>query len=267
MGNMFAYGFMQRAFIVAALIALIAPCIGITIVLKRLSAIGDAASHSALAGIAFGIVIGINPVLGAVIFAVAAVLGIEAFRKKFSHYPEVATVVVMSAGIGLTAIISGFITDGSENLNSFLFGSIVAISNFELFMTIILAVLVLIITMLLYKEIFYITFDEPAAKLAGVPVKSINLIIMILTAVTVSVASRVVGALMISSLLVIPVAAAMLVAKSYKSTLIISIVFAEAFTLLGLTASFYLNLRPGGTIVLLGVITLMVLMFVKGNKR
>ena len=149
MGNMFAYGFMQRAFIVAALIALIAPCIGITIVLKRLSAIGDAASHSALAGIAFGIVIGINPVLGAVIFAVAAVLGIEAFRKKFSRYPEVATVVVMSAGIGLTAIISGFITDGSENLNSFLFGSIVAISNFELFMTIILAVLVLIITMLL----------------------------------------------------------------------------------------------------------------------
>ena len=264
MGNMFAYGFMQRAFIVAALIALIAPCIGITIVLKRLSAIGDAASHSALAGIAFGIVIGINPVLGAVIFAVAAVLGIEAFRKKFSRYPEVATVVVMSAGIGLTAIISGFITDGSENLNSFLFGSI---ANFELFMTIILAVLVLIITMLLYKEIFYITFDEPAAKLAGVPVKSINLIIMILTAVTVSVASRVVGALMISSLLVIPVAAAMLVAKSYKSTLIISIVFAEAFTLLGLTASFYLNLRPGGTIVLLGVITLMVLMFVKGNKR
>ena len=107
MGNMFAYGFMQRAFIVAALIALIAPCIGITIVLKRLSAIGDAASHSALAGIAFGIVIGINPVLGAVIFAVAAVLGIEAFRKKFSRYPEVATVVVMSAGIGLTAIISG----------------------------------------------------------------------------------------------------------------------------------------------------------------
>lgn len=90
---------------------------------------------------------------------------------------------------------------------------------------------------------------------------------MILTAVTVSVASRVVGALMISSLLVIPVAAAMLVAKSYKSTLIISIVFAEAFTLLGLTASFYLNLRPGGTIVLLGVVTLMVLMFVKGNKR
>lgn len=265
MDNIFAYAFMQRAFIVAALIALIAPCIGITIVLKRLSAIGDAASHSALAGIAFGLVIGINPILGAVIFAVAAVIGIELFRKKFSRYPEIATVVVMSAGIGLTAVISGFITDGSENLNSFLFGSIVAISDFELYMTIALAVSVLVITMLLYKEIFFITFDEPAAKLAGVPVKSINLVIMLLTAVTVSVASRVVGALMISSLLVIPVAAAMLVSKSYKQTLVISIVLAEAFTLIGLVISFYMNLRPGGTIVLLGVLTLTALMFAR-NK-
>ena len=266
MANIFAYAFMQRAFIAAALIALIAPCIGITIVLKRLSAIGDAASHSALAGIAFGIVIGINPVLGAVIFAVAAVLGIEAFRKKFNRYPEIATVVIMSAGIGLTAVISGFITDGSENLNSFLFGSIVAISDFELYMTIVLAAAVLAVTMLLYKEIFFITFDESAAQLAGVPVRSINLIIMVLTAVTVSIASRVVGALMISSLLVIPVAAAMMLAKSYKGTLVISIVLAELFTLAGLFISFYMNLRPGGTIVLLGVLTLVVIMIIKGKR-
>ena len=266
MANIFAYEFMQRAFLVAALIALIAPCIGVTIVLKRLSAIGDAASHSALAGIAMGIVAGINPVLGAVIFSVLAVLGIEAFRRKFNRYPEIATVVVMSAGIGLTAVISGFITDSSENLNSFLFGSIVAISDFELYLTVILAVAVLVITRLLYKEIFYITFDEDGAQLAGVPVKSINFIIMLLTAVTVSVASRAVGALMISSLLVIPVAAAMIIAKSYKGTLIWSMVLAEAFTLAGLVISFYANLRPGGTIVLLGVAVLIILLIAKGRR-
>lgn len=266
MSNMFAYEFMQRAFVVAALIALIAPCIGVTIVLKRLSAIGDAASHSALAGIAFGIAVGVNPVLGAALFSIAAVLGIEAFRKKFNRYPEIATVVVMSAGIGLTAVISGFITDGSENLNSFLFGSIVAISNFELYMTIGLAVAALVVTMLLYKEIFYITFDEEAAQLAGVPVNTINLVIMILTAVTVSVASRIVGALMISSLLVIPVAAAMMIAKSYKQTLIISVAMAEVFTLGGLILSFYMDLRPGGTIVLIGVITLVAVTFFKGKR-
>ncbi len=266
MANIFAYEFMHRAFLVAVLIALIAPCIGTTIVLKRLSAIGDAASHSALAGIAFGIVMGINPVLGAVIFAVLAVLGIELFRRKFSYYPELATVIIMSAGIGLTAVVSGFITDSSENLNSFLFGSIVAISDFELYMTIALAAVVIIVTRLLSKEIFYITFDESAAELAGVPVKSINFIIMVLTAITVSVASRAVGALMISSLLVIPVAAAMMIAKSYRGTLILSVVFAELFTILGLFISFYADLRPGGTIVLLGVIALVVLMLIKGRR-
>lgn len=266
MGNIFAYEFMRRAFIVAALIALTAPCIGITIVLKRLSAIGDAASHSALAGIAFGIAMGINPVLGAVLFSIAAVLGIEGFRKKFSRYPEIATVVIMSAGIGLTALISGFITNGSENLNSFLFGSIVAIGDFELYMTIGLTAAAVIVTMLLYKEIFYITFDEQAAELAGVPVKAINLTVMVLTAVTVSVASRIVGALMISSLLVIPVAAAMMLAKSYKGTLVISVILAEIFTIGGLVISFYMDLRPGGTIVLIGVVTLAAITMFKGKQ-
>ena len=110
MDNIFQYAFMQRAFVVAAIIAVIAPCIGVSIVLKRLSAIGDATSHSALAGIAFGLLLGINPILGAVMFSIFAVIGIEVFRKSFGKYSEIATVVVMSAGIGLTAVLSGFCT-------------------------------------------------------------------------------------------------------------------------------------------------------------
>ena len=137
MDNIFQYAFMQRAFVVAAIIAVIAPCIGVSIVLKRLSAIGDATSHSALAGIAFGLLLGINPILGAVMFSIFAVIGIEVFRKSFGKYSEIATVVVMSAGIGLTAVLSGFITNGSTNINSFLFGSIVAINDFELYLSLI----------------------------------------------------------------------------------------------------------------------------------
>lgn len=263
MANLFAFAFMRRAFVVAVLIAVIAPCIGVPVVLKRLSAVGDAASHSALAGIAFGLAFNINPILGAVIFASLAMLAIEGIRKGFSKFPELATVIVMSAGIGLTAILSGFVSNGSDNLNSFLFGSIVAISDFELYLTIGLAAVVIIVSMLLYKEIFAIAFDEEAAALSGVPVKSVNVIIMLLTAVTVSVASRIVGALMISSLLVIPAAAAMLVAKSYRGTLTWAVVFAELFTVIGLVLSYYLDLRPGGTIVLLGVITLVALLVCK----
>lgn len=267
MDNIFQYEFMRRAFITAAIIAAIAPCIGVSIVLKRLSAIGDATSHSALAGIAMGLVLGVNPILGAVLFSVIAVLGIELLRKSFGKYSEIATVVAMSAGIGLTAVLSGFITNGSANLNSFLFGSIVAISDFEMYFTIGLGAAVIIVSVLFYKELFFVTFDEEAARLAGVPVGRINLMIMLLTAVTVSVASRIVGALMISSLLVIPVAAAMMMAKSYKHTVWLSIGFAEIFTIAGLFLSYYLDLRPGGTIVLLGVICLAAVMALTRKKR
>lgn len=266
MPEIFQYDFMRRAFLAAAMIAVIAPCIGAPIVLKRLSSIGDATSHSALAGIALGLVFGINPILSAVIFSILAVLGIEALRKVFKFYGEIATVVVMSAGIGLTAVLSGFITNGSSNLNSFLFGSIVAISDFEMYLTIGLGIAVIAVSALLYKELFFVTFDEEAARLSGVPVGTINFVIMTLTAITVSVASRVVGALMISSLLVIPVAAAMTIAKSYKQTMVLSIIFAEIFTLAGLFISYYLDLRPGGTIVLLGVIFLIIIMLVTKKK-
>ena len=258
MDNIFQYAFMQRAFVVAAIIAVIAPCIGVSIVLKRLSAIGDATSHSALAGIAFGLLLGINPILGAVMFSIFAVIGIEVFRKSFGKYSEIATVVV---------VLSGFITNGSTNINSFLFGSIVAITDFELYLTIGLGIAVIITSILLYKELFFVTFDEEAAKLAGVPVGGINLVLMLLTAVTVSVASRIVGALMISSLLVIPVAAAMMIAKSYKQTIWWSIAFAEFFTVAGLFISYYLDLRPGGTIVLLGVVFLIVIIACTSKRR
>lgn len=267
MPEIFQFAFMQKAFIAAMIIAVVAPCIGISIVLKRLSAIGDAASHSALAGIAFGLIFGISPILGAVIFSLFAVLGIELFRKSFGKYSEIATVVVMSAGIGLTAVLSGFMTNSSTNLNSFLFGSIVAISDFEMYLTAGLGIAVIIVTVLLYKELFFVTFDEEAAKLSGVPVKRINLVLMILTAITVSVASRIVGALMISSLLVIPVATAMMLAKSYKQTVFMSIVFAEIFTIAGLIISFYADLPPGGTIVLLGVIVLSCVTLLSRSRR
>lgn len=256
--DIFTYPFMIKAFAVAFMISLCAPCIGLPIVLKRFSAIGDATSHSALGGIAFGLLIGINPIVGAVVFSIVAVLTIEKLRQSFGTYQEIATVVIMSAGIGLTAVLSAFITNGSANINSFMFGSIVAISDFELWLSLALTSLVLILTLILYKENFAIAFDEESAGLCGIPVRAINFIMMLLTAIVVSVASRIVGALMISSLLVIPVATSMLISKSYKQTLILSIVISEFITLLGLYISFYMNLRPGGTIVLLGVVVLII---------
>ncbi|MEA4890564.1 MAG: metal ABC transporter permease [Clostridiaceae bacterium] len=260
--SIFSYEFMQKAFIVGTLLALIIPCIGMIIVLKRLSMIGDALSHSSLAGVATGLILGINPIIGAVVACVIAALGIEGIRKKMPHYAELSIAIIMSAGIGLAGVLSGFVQNAA-NFNSFLFGSIVAISDFELILVLTISIIVLLTFILLYKELFFIAFDEQAAQLTGIPVKAINLIFTLMTAATISIAARTVGALIVSSLMVVPVACAMQIGRSYKQTVFYAIAFALFFTWSGLFISYYARLKPGGTIVLTGVVTLLLILLVK----
>lgn len=257
--DIFRYAFMQKAFFVGILLAVIVPLIGVIVVLKRLSMMGDALSHTSLAGVALGLILGINPIAGAVAVCVAAALGIEGIRKSLPRYAEISISVMMSAGIGLASVLSGFVDDGAA-FNSFLFGSIVAITDTEVILVVIVTIVVVTAFLLLYKELMFITFDEEGAELSGVPVKKINFIITLLTAVTVSVAARSVGALMVSSLMVLPVACAMQVADSYKKTVVYSVLFALFFTVCGLFLSYYFNLKPGGTIVLTGVVVLLPLL-------
>ena len=259
------YGFMQRAFLVGILLAVITPCIGITIVLKRMSMIGDALSHSSLAGVVLGLILGVNPVAGAVVMCIVAALGIEAIRKKIPRYSEVAISIVMSAGIGLAGV-SGFVENGAS-LNSFLFGSIVSISEGELALVVVISVLVLAAVLFFYRELFYIGFDENAARISGVSVRNINFLFTILTALTVSIASRTVGTLIVSSMLVVPVACGMQMAKSYKGTLICAIIVAVCTTIAGLFLSYYAGLKPGGMIVLLEVAWFVVVMTVKSFNK
>lgn len=256
--EIFAYSFMQRAFAVAILISVITPLIGNIIVLKRLSSIGDALSHSSLAGVAIGLCFGFNPIVSAVVFSMLAALTIELIRRSFYRYSELATAIVLSFGVGIAAVFSGFIKN-SAAFSSFLFGSIVAISSFELYVVIALSAVVIVVMLILYRELFFITFDEEGAQLSGVRVRGVNFVFTLMTAIVVSVASRTVGALVISSLMVIPVACAMLVSKSYKSNIILSVLFAVLFTFSGLLVSCFYNVKPGGTIVLIGIGALLVL--------
>ena len=260
--DIFQYAFMQKAFLVGILLAVIIPLIGVIVVLKRLSMIGDALSHTSLAGVAIGLILGINPIIGAVVVCVMAAFSIEAIRKSLPKYAEISISIIMSVGIGLASVLSGFLEDGAA-FNSFLFGSIVAITDTEVIMVVIVTIIVVAAFIVLYKELMFITFDEQGAELAGVPVKKINFLITLLTAITVSVAARSVGALIVSSLMVIPVACAMQLANSYKKTVLYSVCFAVFFTVVGLFLSYYWNLKPGGTIVLTGVVILIPLMVVK----
>lgn len=260
--EIFRYDFMRRAFLVGIILAIIIPCIGVVIVLKRLSMLGDALSHTSLAGITFGLVFNINPILASVIFCILAALSIEYIRKKISKYGEMSIAIIMSLSVGTAGLLSGFVQNGA-NFNGFLFGSIVAISDFELKLIVIIGAISMLAFVLLYKEIFYITFNERLARLSGVPVRRINFIFAILTAVAISISARTVGALIVSSMLVIPAACSMQIAGSYKKTIIYSVIFNLLFTVFGIFISFYFGLKPGATIVLISVISFLIIIILK----
>lgn len=260
--TIFQYAFMQRALIVVILLGIITPLIGITVVLKRMSMIGDALSHSSLAGIALGLILGVNPVIGAIAVCIMAALLIEEIRKHIPRYQEMAIAIIMSAGIGLAGVLSGFVKNAAS-FNSFLFGSIVSISRADLIILMIVSVLVLFTALILYKELFYIGFDENAARISGVPVKAVNFIFTVLTALTVSISSRTAGALIVSSMLVVPVAFGMQLMKSYKGVIFAAIIMAVSSSVLGLYISFETGLRPGGTMVLIQVFAFLFLVIIK----
>ncbi|CAH2762631.1 metal ABC transporter permease [Erysipelothrix amsterdamensis] len=259
---MFKYEFMRTAFLVGGLLAVIIPLIGVVVVFKRMSMIGDALSHVSLSGITIGLILGFNPIVGAIALSLVAALSIEFIQKKFGKYQELAIAIIMSFGIGLSGVLLGFVKNPA-NFNSFLFGSIVAIGDSDNFLAILLSLVVIGVSIRYYREFFYLAFDEKSAFLSGIDTNRISLIFTILTAITVSIASRIVGALIVSSLMVIPTACAMQVSKSYRSTMLYAIGFSLTFVWLGLALSYALNLAPGGTIVLLGVGVLVILIIIK----
>lgn len=263
---MLQYEFMQKAFLVGILLSIIIPCIGMVIVLKRLSMIGDALSHTSLAGVTAGLVWNINPILSATVFCIAAALGVEAIRRKFPKYSEISVSVIMSVGIGLAAVFSSFVTS-SANINSFLFGSIVTIEDFELYMVIGISAFVFLSFVLLYKELFYVAMNERGARMSGVPVRLVNFIFTLITAVTVAVAARTVGALIVSSLMVLPTACAMQLEKGYRKTLFLSVAFGMLFVISGITVAFETGVQTGGAIVLIGAATLVIIIIIKAVFR
>ncbi len=264
--DMLQYPFMQKALVVGALLGVIVPSIGLLMVTKRFSMIGDALSHMSLAGVTIGLIFNFNPLFGALMACIVAALSIDIIRKNIPQYAETSIAVITSAGIGLAGLLSGLVPN-TANFNSFLFGSIIAISDQELQLVIIVSIVVIALFILFFKEFFLVALDEKNARLIGVNVKFINLLSILLTAITVSVAARTVGALIISSLMVIPVVCALQISKSYKQTVIYSILFGLTFTVIGLISSYHLSLKPGGTIVMLGLITLLILFIYNGFKN
>ena len=264
--EIFSYGFMQRAFLVGNIIAVIAALIGVILILKRLALIGHTLSHVALAGVALGMLLGVYPVYIALIVSVIAGLGIEELRKKYDDYAELSLSIVLATGLGLATILIS-LTNSNSGIFSYLFGSISLVSVKDLMLVVPLGLVIIATMVALYYGFFFLAFSEQEAKLAGIPVKLLNVLFIVLVSVTISLSMRIVGGLLISSLITLPVATALQVAKSFKGTVLYSVLFSVLAVNSGLFVSFYQDLAPGGTIILASVVYLILVLLFNYSKN
>ncbi|MDK2822932.1 MAG: zinc transport system permease protein [Clostridia bacterium] len=261
------YSFMQRALLSGFAIGIVCPLMGMFLVLRRLSMIGDALAHVSMAGIATGLILGLNPTITALISTMTASLLIDLLRKTYSKFAEIAIAIIMAGGLGIGIILITIGGSNTANVMSYLFGSIIAISPFDLFIILIISLIILTFMIVFYNKLFFIAFDEEAARLNGIPVNFINILFMLLTAMTVAVSIKVTGILLISALMTIPVATSIQIARSFKQTSFFSILFALLSVFFGLISSFYFNWPPGGTIIVISLLILIVVLFVKKLSR
>ncbi|GIN60445.1 metal ABC transporter permease [Robertmurraya siralis] len=264
--DIFQFEFLQNAFLTGMIIGVIAPLLGVFIVVRRLSLIADALSHVTLAGIAaslllekkFLVMSGLNPLYMGMAFSVTGSLFIEKLRTVYKHYQELAIPIILSGGIGLGAIFISLADGFNTDLFGYLFGSVSAVSRADLYTILFISAFVIIAIILLYKELFLLSFDEEHAKASGIAVKSIHFIFIIMVALVIAASMRIVGILLVSSLMTLPVAASIRIAKGFKETIFYSVLFGETSVLGGLLISYYLDLAPGGTIVMIAVVILVV---------
>ncbi|MFT3983092.1 MAG: metal ABC transporter permease [Lachnospiraceae bacterium] len=259
---MFSYTFMQNAIIASVFISILCPCIGIFLVLRRYSMIGDALSHASLAGVTIGLISNQPPILGAFIFTSLCGVLIEFLRSYFKKYTDLILAIVLSLSVGtaVTIMSSGKL---HANANSFLFGSILTVTRFDMIMVMVLSVISVLTLIFLYHQMIYIAYDEEAAKVAGVRVRLINYIFSILVASAISVSIQIVGVLVLSSMIALPVATALQLGKGFKLTLIFSVIFSFIDIMSGLFLSYYLNVAPGGFTALISVVVLVLVLLSK----
>ena len=249
--NIFQYGFIVRGLEAGIIVACVAPLIGTFLVLRRYSLIADTLSHVSLAGIALGLLLKINPLLAALGATTVASLGIERLRNSKRISGESALALFLSGSLALAVVLLSLANGFNASLFNYLFGSIVTVTSTDILVIGGVSALVILSLFALFKPLLFVTFDEEAAQVSGMPTRFLNLALILLTALTVSVAIPIVGILLIAALMVIPVVAALQWRCGFMRTVLIAEGISIVSVLFGIVASFYLNLATGGTIVLI----------------
>jgi zinc transport system permease protein len=248
--NFLHYEFIWRAIITGSFIALVCSLLGVLLVLRRFSLIGDGLAHVTFGSVAIGLLLKQPPVYVSIPIIMLSSLGILKLTEKARLYGDAAIGIVSSIGIAGGILIASIAGGFNVDLFSYLFGNILSISKAEVIASIALSLVVLVIILYFYHEYFSATFDEEFAKVSGINTKKINSILVLLTGITVVLAMRVVGIMLTSSLLILPAVTALQIAKSFKTTMIISSLIAISSVVVGIYISFVLNLPTGATIVM-----------------
>ncbi|ADU48633.1 metal ABC transporter permease [Intrasporangium calvum] len=267
--------FMQRAILAALLVGAVAPMVGIFVVQRRMSLIGDGMGHVALAGVAIGVLTHRSPVLTALVAAVIAAVVIEILRARGRTSGDQALAIIFYGGIAAGVVIISKAPDGTPaNLMKYLFGSILTVRQDDLVIFAVLAVVIAVTTWVLRPRLFAVANDEEYARAVGLPVLTLNIVLAVLTATTVVIAMRIVGLLLISALMIVPNAAAQLFARSFSSGVRWAIALGLVSAVGGVVASYPLNTPSGGTIVLVAIglfllisISTSVVQRVRGNRH
>ncbi|MBI4004947.1 metal ABC transporter permease [Candidatus Roizmanbacteria bacterium] len=260
--EIFQYDFMVRAFIAGIIVGIIAPLIGIFLVVRRYSLMADTLAHVSLVGIAGGIIMNINPVVGALMSSIAAAIGMEYLRESKKVFSDSILAIFLSGSLA-TAIMLISLNGGlNVNIFGYLFGSITTVSSGDLFIISLFGFLAIFIVITFYKSFFLISYDEELAKVSGLSVKQLGIVLTVLAAITVSLAMRVVGVLLVGALMVIPVIAAIQFKKGFFKTTLLALVCSLLSVIGGLFISYYLNLPSGGSIVLVALLIFFISLFV-----
>jgi len=257
------YGFVQRAIIAGSFIAVLCSALGMFLVLRGLSLIGDGLAHVTFGSVAVGLLLKVYPVYASIPIVLLSGYGIMKLMEKARLYGDAAIGIVSAAGIAVGVLIASVAGGFNVDLFSYLFGNILAIREEEVKLSVALSAIVIAAIILYYHELLSITFDEDLARVSGIKTKTINTVLILLTALAVVLAMRVVGIMLVSALLILPSVSAFQVARSFKSAIVISCFFSVLSVLSGILVSFSFNLPTGATIVILNIAIFVFVLFLK----